>query len=181
MLWGGVPDDADDPGINRVLSGAARHGLPLCVLGWGRLPLIGQLAARHPDTQLVVDHLGLQQPFEPPPPPEPFADLPKLLALARYPNVAVKVTGAATLSHQGFPFADLWEPLGRIFDAFGIGRCMWGTDWTRATGLVSYGDAVAAFRDTEHLSSDDRAALMGGTLQRIFGWAPSPSTTRSGP
>ena len=29
----------------------------------------GQLATRHPNAQLVIDHLGLQQPFEPPAPP----------------------------------------------------------------------------------------------------------------
>jgi predicted TIM-barrel fold metal-dependent hydrolase len=178
MLWGSVPDDPEDPGLNRVVSGAGRQGLPLCVLGWGRLPLVGKLAARHPDTQLVIDHLGLHQPFEPPPPPEPFADLPALLDLAQYPNVAVKVTGACTLSHEPFPFADLWDPLSRLFDAFGIDRCMWGTDWTRATALVSYADAVAAFRESDRLTSDERVTLMGGTLERIFGWVPTGSAGR---
>src|SRR3712207_8523556 len=42
--------------------------------------------SRHPDTQLVVDHLGLPQPFAPPPPAQPFADLPKVLALAALPK-----------------------------------------------------------------------------------------------
>ena len=35
------------------------------------------LAARNPYTVLVIDHLGLQQPFQPPPPAQPWADLPK--------------------------------------------------------------------------------------------------------
>jgi hypothetical protein len=35
----------------------------------------------------VIDHLGLLQPFEPTKPAEPWADLPKLVALARYNNV----------------------------------------------------------------------------------------------
>lgn len=174
MLWGDATADPGEPGLHRVLTAAARHRLPLCVMGWGRLPLIGQLAARHPETQLVVDHLGLPQPFEPPVPAQPFADLPTLLALAEHPNVAVKVTGVATLSQRPFPFDDLWEPLGRVFDAFGLDRCMWGTDWTRATALVSYADAVAAFRDTDRLSAGEQGALMGGTLQRIFAWAPTP-------
>jgi predicted TIM-barrel fold metal-dependent hydrolase len=173
MLWGDAAGDVDDPGLNRVMAAAARHDLPLCVMGWGRLPLVGLLAARHGETRIVIDHLGLHQPFEPPPPAEPFADLPLLLALARFPNVAVKVTGAATLSHRAFPFDDLLEPLGRVFDAFGLDRCMWGTDWTRATAMVSYTDALAAFRDTDRLSPGERAALLGGTLERIFRWAPS--------
>src|SRR5919202_1585061 len=83
-----------------------------------RLEQVAQMVARHPQTQVVIDHLGLPQPFEPPAPPEPFADLPKLLALAQYANVAVKISGACTLSHAPFPFPDIWDPLARIFDAF---------------------------------------------------------------
>ena len=173
MLWGGAPKDAEDPGINRVLTAAARHHLPVCVMAWNRLPQVGALAERHPEVQLVVDHLGLNQPFEPPPPPEPFADLPQLLDLAPLPNVAVKVSGACTLSHRPFPFDDLWEPLGRIFDAFGFDRCLWGTDWTRATALVTYQDAVEAFRVTDRLTPDERARLMGGALAQIFDWSPT--------
>jgi predicted TIM-barrel fold metal-dependent hydrolase len=174
MLWGGADaPDASHPGVNQVLAASGQRGLPVCVLGWGRLEQIDELIARHPETRVVVDHLGLMQPFEPPPPDEPFADLPQLLALARHPNAFVKVTGACTLSHRPYPFDDLWEPLGRVFDAFGFDRCMWGTDWTRAVAVVSYHDAVNAFRDTDRLSEGDRAALMGGTAERLFGWSPS--------
>ncbi|MDO9710892.1 amidohydrolase family protein [Paracraurococcus lichenis] len=173
MLRGAVPSDPADPGINRVLAAAARHGMPVNLLAWGRLDQVAELAARNPDTLLVVDHLGLQQPFEPPVPAQPWADLPKLLALAPHPNVAVKVTGACTLSHRPFPYDDIWDPLGRIFDAFGLERCLWGTDWTRAVALLSYADAVEAFRRTDRLSDSDRAMLMGGAVQRVYGWAPA--------
>ncbi len=173
MMLGNVSTDPDDTGLNRVLTAGTQHGLPVNILCWGKLPLLGELARRHPDTQLVVDHLGLPQPFEPPAPPEPFADLPQLIDLARYDNVAVKVTGACTLSHRPFPFDDLWEPLGRLFDAFGFERCMWGTDWTRAVELLTYEQGVEAFRTTDQLSDEDRSALMGGTLQRIYNWSPT--------
>jgi L-fuconolactonase len=169
----GVSTDPADPGLNRVLAAAARHALPVNMMCTGRLEQAGQLAARNPGTMLVIDHLGLPQPHEPPAPAEPFADLPKLLALASHDNVAVKISGACTLSHEPFPYRDLWDPLGRIFDAFGIGRCMWGTDWTRATALLTYEQGVAAFRVTDRLSDSDRAALMGETLRRIYKWAPS--------
>jgi len=173
MMRAGVPTDPADPGINRVLAAAARHGLPVNLLAYGRLDTqVAQLAARHPDTRIVIDHLGLQQPFEPPAPPAPWADLPKLLGLARYPNVAVKITGACTLSHQPFPYADIWDPLARIFDAFGFDRCMWGTDWTRAVALLTYREGVEAFRVTDRLSASDRETLMGGTLARVYGWSP---------
>ncbi|MGF1596924.1 MAG: amidohydrolase family protein [Acidimicrobiales bacterium] len=174
MMVRGVSTDPDDPGIARVLGAAADHDLPVNLLCWGRLDQTRALAERHPGTTLVVDHLGLQQPFEPPVPDEPFADLPDLLALAPHDNVVVKITGACTLSRQGDPYDDLWEPLGRIFDAFGIDRCLWGTDWTRATGLLTYEQGVAPFRSTDRLTDDERHALMGGNAARVYGWRPGP-------
>jgi L-fuconolactonase len=173
LILDAVSTDPADPAINRVLATAARHSLPVNLACTGRLDQARQLAARNPSIRLVIDHLGLPQPHEPPPPAEPFADLPKLLALAPHDNVAVKISGACTLSHQAFPYKDIWDPLGRIFDAFGFGRCMWGTDWTRAVGMLTYEQGVEAFRVSDRLSDSDRAALMGETLQRIYSWPPA--------
>jgi len=92
-----------DPAINRILATAAQHSLPVNLACTGRLDKARQLAARNPNTRLVIDHLGLSQPHERPPPAKPFADLPKLLALAAHDNVAVKISGACTLSHEPFP------------------------------------------------------------------------------
>jgi predicted TIM-barrel fold metal-dependent hydrolase len=156
-----------------VLATAAQQALPVNLMCTGRLEQVAQMAARHPNTQLVIDHLGLAQPFEPPAPAEPFADLPQLLALAGHANVAVKISGACTLSHAPFPYPDIWEPLAHIFDAFGLDRCLWGTDWTRAVKLLTYREGVEAFRVTERLSDSDRATLMGETLARIYKWSPA--------
>jgi predicted TIM-barrel fold metal-dependent hydrolase len=108
-----------------------------------------------------------------------------VLALAEYPNVSIKVSGACTLSHEPFPYRDIRAPVGRVIDAFGLDRCMWGTDWTRAVELLTYEQGVEAFRRSDWLSAGDRAALMGGTLRRIYGWSPeatrrvtATSTTR---
>jgi L-fuconolactonase len=180
MMTQGVSTDAADPGISRVLAAAARHSFPVNLLCWGRLDQVGQMAARHPETRLVIDHLGLQQPFEPPAPAAPWAELPKLLGLAAHDNIVVKISGACTLSHQPFPYKDIWDPLGRIFDAFGFDRCMWGTDWTRAVGLLTYKQGVEAFRITDRLSYSERAALMGQTLQKVYDWAPAKAGSASG-
>jgi L-fuconolactonase len=171
MLRDEISADPADPGINRALAAAARHSLPVNLMCWGRLEQAAQLAARNPNTRLVIDHLGLQQPFEPPPPPQPFADLPRVLALAAHDNIAIKISGACTLSHEPFPYTDIWDPLGRIFDAFGFDRCLWGTDWTRAVGLLTYEQGVEAFRVTDRLSDGDRTVLMGGALQGVYNWS----------
>lgn len=173
MQIGSLRLDTDDPGIGRILDACADQGLPVNMLCWGCVPVVGELARKHPRTQLVVDHLGLRQPFEPPAPDEPFMDLPQVLALAQFDNVAIKISGACTLSHEPFPFADLWPNLEKIFEAFGLERCMWGTDWTRAVGLVTYEQGVEAFRLNDRLSDSDRATLMGGALSRIYRWTPA--------
>jgi predicted TIM-barrel fold metal-dependent hydrolase len=173
MMNRGVSTDPADPGVNRVLAAAARHALPVNLMCTGRLEQAALLAERHPNTQLVIDHLGLPQPQEPPAPAAPFADLPTLLVLAEYANVAVKISGACTLSHEPFPYPDIWDPLARVFDAFGLHRCLWGTDWTRAVKVLTYQEGVEAFRVTDRLSDSDKAALMGESLTRVYNWAPS--------
>jgi predicted TIM-barrel fold metal-dependent hydrolase len=172
IMLSAEPFEADHPGINQILSSAGSAGIPVNVMCSTRLPLFGELARRHPNTQLVIDHLGIIQPPAPPAPSEPFADLPNVLALSENDNVAIKISGACTLSHESFPYADIWEPLRQIFDAYGLERCLWGTDWTRATNLLTLEQGVEAFRVTDQLSDAERSVLMGETLSRIYNWAP---------
>jgi len=164
--------EADNQGLNRLLAAGAQAGFPINVMSAGKLPLLRELARRNPDTQIVADHVGLAQPFVPPAPPEPFADLANVISLAELDNVTIKISGACTLSHQPFPYPDIWEPLSKIFDAFGFDRCMWGTDWTRAVRLLNYEQGVEAFRITDQLSGSERSALMGGSLTKIYNWSP---------
>lgn len=172
MLSALTTDDPAGPGVDRILAAGARHDMPVNVFCWDQLDRLGELAKRHPNTRIVIDHLGLTQPSAPPPPPDPWADLDRVLALAVHDNVSIKITGACTLSHEPFPYPDLWDPLSRIFAAYGFSRCMWGTDWTRALDLLTYEQGVAPFRMTDQLSQHERAELMGGSLARIYGWTP---------
>ena len=162
--------DPADPRLNHAFALAGKHGLPVNFLCWGKLDDGTKLVKQNPDTVVVIDHLGLLQPNEPPPLAEPWADLPNLLALAAYPNARVKISGACTLSRAAFPYNDIWEPVLRIIDAFGLDRCMWGTDWTRTSGMLTYAQGVAPFRVTTRLSDSDRAQLMGGTLEKVYKW-----------
>ena len=168
MLREGISTDPSDPGLNRAFAAAAKHSLPVNFLCWGRLDQGAALIARNPDTVVVLDHLALQQPD--PPAAEPWADLPKVLALAVHRNVRIKVSGACMLSREPYPYNDIWDNVLRIIDAFGIDRCMWGTDWTRTSGRLTYEQAVTPFRETNRLSPGDKAKLMGGTLQTVYNW-----------
>ena len=162
--------NASNYGLDIVMKTASRCNFPVNLLCWGNLNEVGRLAKRHPNTRLVIDHLGLCQPFDFPVPDQPFSELQKVIELASFDNITIKITGACTLSHQSFPYIDIWEPLEKIFTRFSLERCMWGTDWTRAVKLVSYKESVDCFLDNSSLSSDEKSQLMGKTVENIYGW-----------
>ena len=164
--------DGDHPGLHAILAAAGQAGVPVNIMAAGHLPILRELARRNPGTQIVIDHVGLAQPRHPPAPPEPFAELDSVLAMAEFDNVAIKISGACTLAHEPFPYPDIWEPLGRMFEAFGFERCLWGTDWTRASNVLTYEQGVEAFRVTDTLSDSERAMLMGGALTKVYNWSP---------
>jgi predicted TIM-barrel fold metal-dependent hydrolase len=168
----GLATDPADPGLNRVLATAAKNSIPINLHIAGRLDQGIELIRRNPDTQVIVDHLGLVQPHAPPVPAEPWAELDKVLTLAALDNVAIKISGACTLSREPYPYDDIWDPVCRMIDAFGIDRCLWGTDWTRAVAFLTFKQGVDAFRQTGRISESDKAKLMGANTARLYGWSP---------
>ena len=166
----------DHPGLGRIARAAVRHDFPVNLHCWDNLDDGIALIDRHPDTRFILDHLGILQPRVPPAPQDPhwqpWAALPKVLDLAKRTNVVIKVSGACTLSREPYPFPDIWDPLARVFDAWGFERCLWGTDWTRAAAVVNYEQAVEPFRMTQRLSASERAMLMGGACAKAYGWSP---------
>ncbi len=164
--------DAAHPGLDRILKAAAKNNFPVNMLCWDNVDAGMALIDRHPDTRFIIDHLAILQPRTPPAPAQPWADLPKVLQLAKRKNAVIKVSGACTLSKEPYPFNDIWDPLARVFDAWGMDRCLWGTDWTRAAAVVNYEQAVRPFVETKRISDSDRAMLMGGACAKAYNWSP---------
>ena len=162
----------DNPGIARLLNAAASIDLPMNFLCWGNIDVGTALIDRFPNNRFVLDHLGMLQPRTKPAPADVWADLPKVLALAKRPNVVIKVSGACTMSREAYPYNDIWDPLARVFDAWGFERCLWGTDWTRAWSVLNYEQGVEPFRITDRLSASERAMLMGGACAKTYGFVP---------
>jgi len=175
MMTHGPEREPDHPGLAVIAREAARHGLPINLLCWDKIAAGQALIDAHPNTRWVLDHLGILQPREPVPAGktwEPWADLPAVLDLAKRPNVVIKVSGACTLSKVGYPYSDIWDPLARVFDAWGLDRCLWGTDWTRAHAVLSYEQGVKPFVETDRLTADEKAMLMGGACAKAYNWSP---------
>jgi L-fuconolactonase len=173
MMTKEVNRDPAHPGIDRIARAAVQNDFPVNMLCWGNVEAGMSIVDRHPDTRFIIDHLAILQPRVPPAPPEPWADLPRVLELAKRPNAVIKVSGACTLSREPYPFPDIWDPLKRVFDAWGFDRCLWGTDWTRAFAVVNYEQAVRPFVETTRLSNSERAMLMGGACAKAYRWSPT--------
>lgn len=145
---------------------AERAGIPVALLASEFLPLVGQVAERHPGLKLIVDHLGALRGKKG---DEAFANLPALVALAKHPNVAVKATGGPGYANDGYPYRSLHEPYRRIYDGFGPRRMFWGTDITRMPG--SWRQCVTAFtEEIPWLSESDKELIMGRALCDWIGW-----------
>ena len=147
-----------------------QHDFPVNVLFWGNVDAGAALVDRHPDTRFIVDHLAILQPRVPPAPAQPWADLPKVLELARRPNAVIKVSGACTLSHEPYPFPDIWDPLARVFDAWGFSACLWGTVLdARVRRHRDPAGGRAVLQEADRLSDSERAMLMGGACAKAYG------------
>jgi len=175
MLGAHIGVDPNTPGASVIAKEAGRHGLPVNFQCSGNLDAAMRLIDGHPETRFVLDHLGIRQPRKLPAPPEAWADLPKVLELAKRPNAVIKVSGACTMSVQPYPHDDIWDNLQRVFDAWGMDRCLWGTDWTRTYPLFPYINGVDPFRLNKRLSETDKAKLMGETCAKVYGWKPKNS------
>ena len=103
--------EPNDPGLDRILRAAAKRDFPVNILCWGNVDAGTALIDRHPDTRFIIDHLAILQPRTPPAPLLPWADLPKVLDLAKRNNAVIKVRGACTLSQEPYPFSDIWDQL----------------------------------------------------------------------
>jgi L-fuconolactonase len=176
-----IPDLRDDARhergeFDRVLEACSRLG---CTISLSiSHPISRRLHAaleHYSDTRFVIDHLGtgIAPPVLGNLPTDPFEHLPAVLELARLQNVHLKLTGAPALSRELFPFRDIWPAIHQILDAYSPSRVMWGSDYTRTSGLYSYWDGTHYLHEVTGIDTADLALLYGGTLRRVLGWAPS--------
>jgi predicted TIM-barrel fold metal-dependent hydrolase len=127
-----------------------------------RMPDIARLAGRHPDLTVVIDHMA-DCPVDQP------AELEKLIALARYPKVFVKISHTWSISRQPYPYLDAQEYVKRLYAAFGPKRLMWGTDWPIVEERASYRQALTVVRDDmKFLNDEDKCWILSKTVEQVW-------------
>ncbi|MBS0242420.1 MAG: amidohydrolase, partial [Proteobacteria bacterium] len=144
---------------------AEKHGVPIAMLAGDFLPLVGEIAAKHPGLRLIVDHFGVKRGNKD---AAAFSTLPELVKLARHPNIAVKITGGPQYITDGYPFRSLTPRYRAIYDAFGPSRMFWGTDITRMP--CTWKECVTGFIDEQAwMPKADLELVMGRGIAAWLG------------
>jgi predicted TIM-barrel fold metal-dependent hydrolase len=127
-----------------------------------RMPEVGLLLEKLADLTVVIDHMA-DCPVDQP------AELEKLIALRRYPNVFVKISHTWSLSKQPYPWLDAQEHVKRLYHSFGPQRLMWATDWPIIEGWSTYDKAITVVRDDmKFLNAEDRSWILSKTVERVW-------------
>jgi L-fuconolactonase len=127
-----------------------------------RIPEVGKLIEQFPELTVVIDHMAdcpVDQPKE----------LDKLIALARYPKVFVKISHTYSLSKQSYPWLDAQEMVKRLHASFGPKRLMWATDWPIAKERATYPQRLTVVRDDmKFLNAEDKHWMLSKTIDQVW-------------
>ena len=148
---------------------AEEEKIPISMLVTDSLVELQNIAERHPELRLTIDHLGGRGGNTKLKDNDAMEHIPNLLKLAKYPNVAVKATGAPGYSGEAYPYPIMQGYLEQIYDAFGPHRIFWGTDITKMP--CSWKDCITMFtEEARWLDENDRALVMGDAICAWWGW-----------
>jgi predicted TIM-barrel fold metal-dependent hydrolase len=148
---------------------AEKAGVPIMFLTAGTLPLFGTIAERHPKLTLIIDHMGISSQVVAQKKVPEAVDA--AAALARYPNVSIKLSAAPAYSSEPYPFNDMNGHIRRLFDAYGPQRSYWGSDVTQGFAKASYKERIAHFlQELKFLSEQDKDWVMGRAILARLNW-----------
>ncbi len=158
-----------DGTVNWFWAAAEKAGLPVMFFAPGYSSQVGPIAERHPGLTLILDHMNVTPAMV----KEYKIDegIGQTVALAKYPNVSVKVSASPGLSRETYPFRDVAVHIQRVFDAYGPQRCYWGTDMTNSYAKASYRQRITQFtEELSFLSESDKDWVMGRAIVQRLKW-----------
>ncbi len=131
-----------------------------------QLPAAIQFVQKFPEQKFVIDHLG--KPLIKDKVLEPWAS--QMKEIAKSPNVYCKISGLVTEADW-----KTWKPedfkpyLDLVFEAFGTGRLMFGSDWPVCLLAADYAAVKSILTDyISGLTAPDRAKIMGGNAAAFY-------------
>jgi predicted TIM-barrel fold metal-dependent hydrolase len=134
-----------------------------------QLEAAADLARRNPELPLVLNHCGMPRERKAPALERWQRGLRRL---AEHPNVTAKISGLGMFDHAWT--ADSIRPFVHdVFDAFGVGRCMFGSNFPVDKLYSSYSTLVQAMEQiTSVLSPDEQRAFFHDNATRVYRISP---------
>lgn len=167
----GVRDFAEgdylvDPAFARGYATLGEHGL-VCDLDcvWENMHKARDLANAHPQTTVILDHAGFPRERT----PEYFANWKSGLAtLAEADSAVCKISGLGMCDNDWT--VDSIRPwFEYCLEAFGVERCVLGTNWPVDKLFSDYETVIEAYREiVSELSGDEQVALFSANAERVF-------------
>jgi L-fuconolactonase len=147
----------DDGTADWLWPAAEESGTPLMLWLPGQLGHLAPILQSHPRLKVALDHLNL--------PMSAGADehsdaVAELCALARFPNLSVKVSALPCSASDGYPFRSVFPFVRQAIDSFGAERVFWGSDLNRLP--CSYRQAVTMFTEEMPMLRDRAIQLVMG-------------------
>jgi len=144
----------------------AKHGFSFDLQAYaGQFEHLAALFARHPETQVILNHTGMAIPDD----EDGWGQWRRGMALlARCENVAVKISG------MGFTWRNWTVEQARPYiletiELFGSGRAMFASNVPTDKLFGSFDKHLDAYDAvTAGFSADERAALFGGNANRVY-------------
>jgi predicted TIM-barrel fold metal-dependent hydrolase len=149
---------------------AEKAGVPVMFLAFGLVNLFEPIAKRHPGLPLIIDHMGVNTAIAKAGKVEEAVG--HAVALAKYPNISVKMSNLPNASLEPYPYKDLTPHLKRVFDAYGPQRRHWGTDATNVQERGSWRQRLTHVTDTiDFMSESDKDWVLGRSILQKLKWA----------
>ena len=149
---------------------ARKCGMPVFVRMTREAELVEPYLRKFPDVQFILDHCGT---VNPPPPTwdERMANIDKVAAMAKFPNLALKWCKAPSrISMQPYPYRDVMPVLRKLMDAFGPWRLMWAGDATQTTAQHSWAEALYYLIHADVIDASEKEWLLGKAARSILNW-----------
>ncbi len=153
-------------GFDKMFRCASEERLAMCpLIDPDALPALAKQCERFPDMPVAIDHLahvGAQgRVLE--------SEVQALCAMAKYPQVYVKVSAFYALGLKRPPHEDLGPLIRRVYEAYGPQRMMWGSDCPFQLVKETYEDSISLIRDhLSFLSSGDKEWILRKTAESVF-------------
>ena len=128
-------------------------------------PEFTEVVERFSDLPIVLEHLGgIGLGAQP-----PYTEFQQVLALARYPNLTIKLPGFGEFCALPHPFAHSPPLVEMTLEAFGAQRIMWGSDWPPVSSREGYTNALqVGLTYLNQVSEEEKTWIFGRTAQTIW-------------